>query len=59
MEHRTQRVQVVLATIILFNVVFALGGYGSGSDPLVCCITSLLTAVIALLAFHVSFYVDR
>lgn len=50
MEHRAQRVQVVLAMIVLFNIVFALG-YGAGSYPLICCITSLLTAAVALFGF--------
>jgi len=50
MEHKAQRAQVTIAIVIIFNIVFGLG-YGAGSYPLICSITSFLTAAVALLAF--------
>jgi len=49
-EHKAQRAQVTIAIIIILNIVFGLG-YGGGPYPLICSITSFLTAAVALLAF--------
>lgn len=58
MEDKARRAQVSIGVIVIFNVVLALG-YGGGSYPLICCITSVLTAGGALLAFMwVSLLID-
>lgn len=58
MEDKARRAQVSVGFIVILNVVLTLG-YGGGQYPLICCVTSLLTAGAALLAFMwVSLLID-